>query len=526
VRENRTVSRDTGDNQAIGSVLAADRNAGVCLHITSLPGNYGIGEIGDPARSFIDDMVRMNLGVWQFLPAGPTAYGDSPYQPLSTFAINELFIDIATCIRTGLVTSNEADSLLDLPRHTVDYGELIPRKTALLDRAAGRFHAQATSAIKSDFDRFMQSNDSAWLNDYAVYRVLKSLHNELPWTAWADEYVHRDSRALKNAEDRHANDMESIKILQFLASYQWRALREYAESKNVLLFGDMPIYIALDSSDAWANRELLLLDGNGMPTQVAGVPPDYFSADGQLWGNPVYDWSVHADTAFRWWIERLCRAGEMAGIVRIDHFRGFESYWSVPADAENARAGAWRPGPGDAMFVAMREALGKLPIVAEDLGVITPEVEALRDRHGIPGMKVLQFEVGERDFDPGDIGRNTVCYTGTHDNDTTRGWFAGSPADNRSQKEIERTRKAVLDITGGSPETIHNDLIRLAFSTKSRLAIAPMQDYLGLDSAARLNRPGVPMGNWRWRLRQQELTPALIDSIAAMVDDAGRGRPA
>jgi 4-alpha-glucanotransferase len=329
---------------------------------------------------------------------------------------------------------------------------------------------------------------------------------------------------MRKLESRAAAQIERIKIIQFLFHRQWQELKNYAVERGVLLFGDMPICIALDSSDAWAQRDILLIDRDGRPENVAGVPPDYFSKDGQLWGNPLYDWKSHSANGYRWWIERLRQSAELADIVRIDHFRGFEAYWSVPYSAKTARNGEWQPGPGDAIFDAMRAEFGHLPIVAEDLGEITPAVDALRDRHRIPGMKVLQFEVSYDNFNLAGIEDNSVCYTGTHDNDTTIGWFHGSPDDNRSHKEILRTQNAVLDITGGTPATIHNDLIILALSSPSRLAIAPMQDYLGLGSEARLNTPGTSGRNWRWRMQEQQLGPLQMDSIGRQVDDFGRSK--
>ncbi|MCI0517008.1 MAG: 4-alpha-glucanotransferase [Woeseiaceae bacterium] len=513
------------DEQHRKETLPSKPQAGVCLHITSLPGLYGIGEIGDAACAFVDAMADMELRVWQILPTGPTAYGDSPYQPLSTFAGNELLVDTASLIRAGLLTSNEADALLSLPAHTVDYGALIPRKKALLERAAGRFEAQATAELKADFDRFVERHDRAWLHDYALFRVLKSRHGERAWPEWDPAFVHREERALRGVEAKAARQIENIKVVQFLFHRQWQRLREYASERRVLLFGDMPICIALDSADAWADREMLCIDADGRPERVAGVPPDYFSQDGQLWGNPLYDWRAHAANGYRWWIERLRRAADLTDFVRIDHFRGFEAYWSVPFEAATARIGEWQPGPGDAVFDAMREALGHLPIIAEDLGVITPEVDALRDRHRIPGMKVLQFEVSYEGFDVDKVEENCVCYTGTHDNDTTVGWFRGSPDDNRRPDEIARTREAVIEVTGGSAETIHDDLTRLAFSTRARLAIAPLQDFLGLGSEARLNTPGTSGKNWRWRMESEQLTPSRRAAIAEMVADAGRSGP-
>ncbi|MDJ0751283.1 MAG: 4-alpha-glucanotransferase, partial [Woeseiaceae bacterium] len=292
--------------------------------------------------------------------------------------------------------------------------------------------------------------------------------------------------------------------------------------RGIILFGDMPICIALDSADAWANRELLRLDGKGHPDCVAGVPPDYFSEDGQLWGNPLYDWDKHAASGYAWWVDRLKATSELADLVRIDHFRGFESYWSIPAESETARTGAWEPGPGDAIFDAMKDALGALPIVAENLGVITPEVESLRGRHDIPGMHVLQFDVTDEGFTLDDVTENSVCYTGTHDNDTTIGWFRGSPDDIRTEDEIRSDRESVLDVTGGTAETVHHDLIKAAFATRSLIAIAPMQDYLGLGSEARINTPGIPGGNWQWRMVDTQLTPEVCDNISAMVTASGR----
>jgi len=498
-----------------GQVLPPGRRAGVCLHITSLPGPYGIGEIGQSAVDFIDAMHKMQLSVWQFLPTGPTAYGDSPYQPLSTFAGNELLIDVRDLITKGLLEEDEARELASLPRDFIDYGALIPIKNRLLRLAAGRFEEKA-------FDTFVEQNDAAWLHDYALFRVLKTQHGERPWPEWAPRYLHRDKKALRELEASADTQIADIKVIQFLFFDQWQRLREYANSRGVRLFGDMPICIALDSSDAWAHPEILRIDRDGHPDAVAGVPPDYFSEDGQLWGNPLYDWDVHAANNYSWWVERLRASAELADMVRIDHFRGFEAYWSIPAESETAKEGAWEPGPGDAIFDAMRSALGSLPIVAEDLGVITPEVEALRDRHNIPGMIVLQFDIADEDFDLYSVAENCVCYTGTHDNDTTIGWFKGGPNDIRTGLDIEATRQAALQITGGMPETIHTDMIKAAFSTDARLAIAPMQDYLGLGSEARINIPGTSSNNWRWRFDASQLSDTVCDHVADLVRQSGR----
>ena len=502
--------------------VAGVRRAGVGLHIASLPSPYGIGEIGAPARAFVDKMRCMELSVWQFLPLGPTAYGDSPYQSLSTFAGNEMLISIGDLLDMELLDEAEVEELTALSNEYVDYGTLIPIKSRLLTIASQRFPFKASEELEARYFEFLANNDEAWLHDYAMFRLLKSRHRERPWPEWAPEFVRRDAAALREFAAGAAAQIKSIKIVQFLFHHQWQRLHDHARASSVTLFGDMPIYIAHDSADAWVNRELLCIDADGQPDHVAGVPPDYFSDDGQLWGNPLYDWDKHAATGYRWWVDRLRAAAELADIVRIDHFRGFEAYWSVPADATTARTGTWEPGPGDAIFDAMREALGDLPIVAEDLGVITPEVEALRDRHRLPGMRVLQFDVCIDDFDLADVAENSVCYTGTHDNDTTIGWFEGSPDDIRSAEDIVKTQEAALAVTHGTPATIHTDMIKAAFSTRAWLAIAPMQDFLGLGSAARINIPGTAGGNWRWRALPSQLTPELCDNTAQLVRASGR----
>jgi len=497
--------------------LFAERRAGVCLPVASLPGPFGIGEIGDSARWFVDAIRAMRLSVWQFLPLGPTGYGDSPYQPLSTFAGNELLIDLGDLVSQGLLGDHEVSELTTLPRHYVDYGNLIPKKSALLEVAARRFIDGANAGPGSAFHAFTVANDDAWLHDYAMYRILKSLHQGRQWSRWEPGYRRRDPDALAELARHRADDIRVIKVQQFLFRRQWQRLRNHARDRGVLLFGDMPIYIALDSADAWARPWILRVDTDGCPSHVAGVPPDYFSEDGQLWGNPLYAWDHHANCGYQWWIERMRAAIELVDIVRIDHFRGFEAYWAIPATAETARQGEWEPGPGSAIFDAMEAALGRLPVVAEDLGVITSDVVALRVAHGMPGMRVLQFDIADPAFRPDDIDEHTVCYTGTHDNDTTVGWFEGSPDDLRSAQDVAATREAALAHSNGKPATIHEDMVRLAFSSKARLAIAPMQDFLGLGSDARINTPGTSSGNWRWRLTPTQLSSKLCDNVADMV---------
>ena len=498
------------------------RQAGVSLHITSLPGPHGIGDIADSAMGFLDQLVEMDLGVWQILPSGPTAYGDSPYQPLSAFAGNPMFVGLGPLLRKKLVKASELEPLESLPHDHVDYGRLIPAKQAILNVAAERFISEPQHGLAAEFEDFQQRYGKRWLDDYALFRVLKSLHGERPWPEWNEKYIRRDPVALEKLRNEHRADIEKIKVIQFLFDHQWNKLRARAEDKGICLFGDMPIYIALDSSDAWAHPKRLLLNGDGLPSFIAGVPPDYFSEDGQLWGNPLYDWPYHKKTGYRWWIERIQHAANQTPLVRIDHFRGFESYWSVPSDSSTAREGRWETGPGDGLFLAMQKIMGSLPIVAEDLGVITPEVVRLRENHGLPGMVVLQFEVGNPEFDFNSVSENSVCYTGTHDNDTTLGWFFGNGADTRTPEEISEQQASALERTGGTAETVAQDMIRLALSSNSCLAVVPMQDYLGLGSEARLNVPGTTMNNWRWRVQSHQLQPALLESVRALVDSTGR----
>ena len=502
--------------------LGLGRQAGVGIHLSSLPGPYGIGDIGDCAQAFVDQLAGMRLGVWQFLPLGPTAYGDSPYQPLSAFAGNANLVGLEPLLRLGLLRESELQELAVLPQDHTDYGRLIPLKRALLAQASARFQARRGNGLTAEFEEFLHRVGDAWLNDYALFRVLKTAHGERPWPEWERPYVRREAAALARARDEHRTSIENTMVTQFLFDRQWRALRQYASDHGVCLFGDMPIYIALDSADAWAHPEMLQIDRDGRPAQVAGVPPDYFSEDGQLWGNPLYDWDYHQETGFRWWIERMRHAAEQSHLVRIDHFRGFEAYWSVPFGASTARKGAWLPGPGNALFEALEAAIGPLPIVAEDLGVITPEVDALRENHGIPGMVVLQFEVGDPDFDLAAIDENSVCYTGTHDNDTSVGWFRGNGDDTRTAEEIAETQARTLALTEGSAATIAEDMIRLAFASPATIAIAPMQDFLGLGPEARLNTPGTTLNNWRWRLRPGQLTPRRMEQIAGLVRAASR----
>lgn len=502
-------------------IMDMGRRAGVIMHISSLPGDHGIGDIGESAHAFVDALADMDISVWQFLPLGPTAYGDSPYQPLSAFAGNANLIGLHQLVELGLLHEPELSSLAQLPNDYCDYGYLIPAKRELLKTASKRLMGRSGGVLMAEFDEFMHRNQD-WVEDYALFRFLKTHHGERPWPEWGEQYVHRDAAALQKVRNEHRESIEATKVTQFLFDRQWRELKLYATERGVRLFGDIPIYIALDSADAWAHREMLLIDQDGTPSNVSGVPPDYFSEDGQLWGNPLYDWDYHEKTGFQWWIKRMKHLGQQCDLVRIDHFRGFESFWSVPYREKTAKNGQWIPGPGNALFEAMKKEIGPLGIVAEDLGVITPEVDALRLGQGFPGMVVLQFEAGDKNFEMDDIDENSVCYTGTHDNDTTLGWFHSNGNDTRTEEEVRETQALVLARTRGRPETIHTDMVKLAFSSKSNLAVVPMQDLLGLGSEARINTPGTTKDNWRWRMKEGDIDARLAVQVAEMVQKASR----
>lgn len=503
-------------------VLPQHPRAGVVMHFTSLPSPYGIGDIGDAAQLFLQQLSKLGIAVWQFLPTGPTAYGDSPYQPLSAFAGNEMLIGLEPLVRAGWLQPAELRPLEGLDQGSVDYGALIPIKHKWLMKAAERFAALATAQQQAEYAAFVEQNRELWLDAYVEYRLLKTLHDEKPWPEWDAAFVRRDPAAMAGLRQQHQQTLQQLKIVQFFFQQQWQALYELAGSLQIHLFGDMPIYIALDSADAWAHPELLLIDRAGRPSHVAGVPPDYFSEDGQLWGNPLYDWEAHAADGYSWWIARTRHALQHNHLLRVDHFRGFESYWSVPASETTARNGEWLRGPRDGLFLAMESALGRLPIVAENLGVITPEVEALRLRHQVPGMIVLQFALADSAFEPGRIPADCVCYTGTHDNDTSKGWFLGGQNDTRTPAELRTTQQRVLAITGGSAANVHADLIRFAFNSRAHLAMVPMQDYLGLGSDGRMNIPGTTLNNWRWRMRADQLSAAAAEQISRMIADSSR----
>ena len=474
------------------------RLSGVLAHPTSFPGPFGMGDLGCGAYSFIDFLKQAKQKLWQVLPLGPTGYGDSPYQSFSSFAGNHYLISPALLKEQGWLTQADlVDPGFD-PR-AIDYGPVIEYKMGLLKKAYTAFKTQATPADKHKFDKFCKRH-SSWLEDYALFMALKDHHGGAPWTDWPSKLAHRDPVSLAAMWVELADEINLTMFLQYVFFRQWGSLLTYANDAGIQIIGDIPIFVSMDSADIWANPELFALDKDGTPVGVAGVPPDYFSETGQLWGNPLYKWSAHKETDFKWWCQRVNATLRFVDIIRIDHFRGFESFWSVPYGAETAIDGKWLEGPGRALFEALEAKLGQLPIIAEDLGIITPEVESLRTGLKLPGMKVLQFA-----FDPEARSEylphlyedsRTVVYTGTHDNDTTKGWY-----ENATEAEKDYLRR-YLNISG---ENVAWDMIRLAFSSIGAFAVVPIQDVMNLGSKDRMNQPGSAMGWWRFRYTQDML---------------------
>lgn len=481
-----------------------ERASGVLLHVSSLPGPHAIGDLGAGGRRFVDWLQQAGQRYWQVLPLGPTGYGESPYQLISGRAGNPLFIDITAI---GVRTADHPGD----PGHA-DHDAAARIKAAAIDSAARQFAASAPSAERSAFAAFQAANP--WLDDHAIFVALKTRFDQRPWYEWPEEYARRDRRSLASFANGHAQVLFNRKLEQFWFHRQWSALRGYAHACGIRILGDCPIYVAHDSCEVWCEPGLFDLDGRGHPVHVAGVPPDYFSATGQRWGNPLYRWDVHAADGYRWWRKRLAACAAQIDLIRLDHFRGFDAYWSIPASCPTAVEGEWVKGPGLALFEAIRAELGDLPLIAEDLGLLTDSVHDLRDRLGLPGMRVLQFGFdGQPDnpHAPQNIVENVVCYTGTHDNDTTTGWF-------RTADPAIRTR-LFPEGTCGDPAS---RLMDLALGSPARLAMLPMQDILGLGSEARFNTPGVIGGNWQWRMTAAALDPGNALQLKQRTRDFNR----
>jgi 4-alpha-glucanotransferase len=490
------------------------RASGILLHPTSLPGPHGIGSLGAEAYAFVDFLAGAGQSIWQILPLGPTGYGDSPYSALSAFAGNPLMVCLERLVEAGDLAATYLDGVT-LPEGAANFGFVHGFKGRLLQKAARRFREAATAERRAAFDGFC-TRQAYWLKDYAIFRALRQQFGEQSWNRWPAEIRGREEAALRHWGEKLSEHIYNEMYAQFAFFEQWFALKEYANSRGVRILGDIPIFVAFDSADVWANPHLFRLDDEGNPTQVAGVPPDYFSKTGQRWGNPLYRWERMASDGFSWWLARFRWNLAQADLVRIDHFRGFEACWAIPAEEETAVNGQWEAVPGTDLFQALADVLGEPSIIAEDLGVITPEVETLRDRFGFPGMKILQFAFDSgagNPYLPHNFQRNCVVYSGTHDNDTTVGWW-----DSRDRKE----RDAVRAYLGSGARDISWDLIRLAMVSVADLCIFPLQDVLGLGREARLNTPGSPNDNWAWRFHPEACTDELQQRLADLCRIYGR----
>jgi 4-alpha-glucanotransferase len=495
------------------------RSSGVLLHPTSLPSAGGIGTLGQEARQFVDFLAAAGQRWWQTLPLGPTGYGDSPYQCTSAFAGNPMLIDTLALNASGWLASDDLPPEAGGRADAVDYDAVKGWKRPMLRRAYEGFLRDASAADKEAFAGFCAA-EAAWLEPFALFTAICRAHEERLFLEWPQALKMGEPAALADARERWAVDIDAARFEQLVFFGQWDALRAYAAERGVKLIGDIPIFVALNSADVWSNPSLFQLDEARNPTAVAGVPPDYFSDIGQLWGNPLYRWDVLKAQGYGWWMKRIEMAMRTADLLRVDHFRGFEAYWSVPAGAKTAVSGRWVPGPGHDFFKRVQQVFGDIPIIAEDLGIITPPVEALRDDFRLPGMKILQFAFGDTAQNPylphNYNNPRCIVYTGTHDNDTSAGWFAKA-----NPKEVRQV-KAYLHIDGSD---IAWDLLRAAWGSQASVAIAPVQDLLSLGSEARMNVPGTVEGNWLWRLAQGQLTEATAQKLLALTQQAQRVAP-
>lgn len=492
------------------------RKSGVLLHPTSFPGPFGIGDLGPSAYYFINFLQDSHQSLWQVLPLGPTGYGDSPYQSFSSFAGQPLIISIDQLSEWKLLTPADI-TYRNWEEVCVNYGELIPYKIEMLKKAFDNFTLLADdSPLKKEYDVFVAENKH-WLENYATFMAVKDYHNGVMWTEWEKDIAFPTAASLKKWQEKLKGVIDYYQFLQFAFFKQWYELKEYANKKGIEIIGDIPIFVAFDSADVWANKELFMLDTKGYPTMVAGVPPDYFSATGQLWGNPLYDWKKHKAQGYKWWTARVSQNLKLYDYLRIDHFRGFAEFWAIPYGNETAIDGKWLPGPSSELFKAFQKELGNdVPIIAEDLGLITPDVEELRDEFHLPGMKILQFafeNLAENGDLPHYYSYNSVCYTGTHDNDTTLGWYEKLP---------EVSKDKVRRYLNTDANAICWDFIRLCFGTVSKMAIVPLQDILSFGSFSRMNTPGCAAGNWQWRYTSEMLHSELAERLADVTKLYGR----
>jgi 4-alpha-glucanotransferase len=498
--------------------MSFTRASGILLHITSLPSAYGIGDFGRTAYAVADFLSASKQGLWQILPLTPTGFGDSPYQSYSAFAGNTNLISPDKLLEAGLLSSDDLAEIPDFDEDRVDFDAVIKFKTQILAKAFQHFKHSANAQFAAEFAAFC-SYAKKWLDDYALFRALMKAHDGAAWNRWQKELALRDEAALIAARKELKAEIEAQKFYQYLFFKQWFQLKAYCAEKRIKIVGDMPIFVAHNSSDVWANPELFKLKEDGSPVVVAGVPPDYFSEDGQLWGNPIYNWEAMRESNFQWWIERMRETLKLVDLVRIDHFRGFAAAWEVPAEDKTARHGKWVEVPGRQLFEALQKEFADLPVFAEDLGVITPDVEALRDDFGLPGMKVLQFGLGgdaSNTYLPHHYTRNTVVYTGTHDNDTVVGWYESRKAS--TEDYAKRELNFCLKYLHSTGEEIHWDFTRAALASVADTAIIQLQDLLGLDGSARMNLPATEKGNWNWRVRASMLTKEVCDRLKEMTE--------
>jgi 4-alpha-glucanotransferase len=503
------------------------RASGVLLHPTSLPASYGIGDLGPEAHRFVDFLFVSGQTLWQVLPLGPTGYGDSPYACYSAFAGNTLLISPERLIAEGLLAPSDLPASPEQSVDRINFGEVYKVKEEILRRAYDRYKKTTDTNLRSAFETFAQRS-SNWLDDYAFFRALKDAHNGVAWNEWEPALVRRNPDALDRAREELHEQIEAHMFYQFLFFSQWFVLKRYANQRGIKIVGDLPIFVAHDSADVWTNPEQFKLEKNGTPIVVAGVPPDYFSSTGQLWGNPLYDWERMQADGFRWWIERVRATLTVVDVVRVDHFRGFAACWEIPGGDKTAERGQWVEAPGRELFLSIRKALGQLPIIAEDLGVITPDVVALRDEFSFPGMRILQFGFGgdSTNIDlPHNYERNVVAYTGTHDNDTTVGWFhsVAGEGSTRTAVQIDAERTFCSNYLNTDGKKIQWDFIRAVWASVANTAIVPLQDLLGLGTEARMNLPNSTVGNWSWRFRSEALTDEIGSRLKELTKLYARG---
>lgn len=497
------------------------RCSGILLHVTSLPGGHGIGDLGSSAHEFAEFLDQAGQKLWQVLPLSPTGYGDSPYQCFSAFAGNPLLIDLWALSDQGLLGRQDLSNAPVFSETQVEYGRVSDFKQRLLHKAAHAFFTDGAPDDRTAFDLFCQDN-AGWLEDYALFMACKDVHKGSAWWSWESGIRQRDSRALEEWRERLSSETAIQKFVQFEFFRQWEKLKVHCGRCGVRVMGDVPIYVAHDSADVWAHPELFQLDDQGRATAVGGVPPDYFSATGQLWGNPLYRWEASAASGHQWWLDRFRASLKLFDLVRLDHFRGFEACWEVPGGAMTAEQGKWVAGPGAEFFQTLQTQLGELPFIAENLGVITPEVEALRRRFGFPGTSVLQFAFGTDPqgptFRPHNYSRELVAYTGGHDNDTTVGWWTGSGVGDstRTAEDIRKERDFTRAYLGFVNEPINWAFIRSVLASVAAMTVIPLQDVLGLGSEARMNLPGTASGNWKWRYQRNALTRDIGEKLRGL----------